>query len=284
MYNGDRARKKSLIDYGFRLQASYDNRPMKFEEIETYFRDTIFVSATPGDYEMTHTDQVVEQIVRPTGITDPMIEIVPREGQLSHLIEQIKATTAKGFRTLVTVLTKKAAEDLAIYLENNKINVCYMHSEIQTPQRTELLHKLRLGIFDCLVGINLLREGLDLPEVALMAMMDADIEGFLRDTRSLVQTIGRAARNTESRVIFYADKITDSMKRAMEETDRRRALQMKYNEQHGITPQTVKREVGKSITSLQEAIAQASRNGQERKILNRPRSGCTCCAHSRTGN
>lgn len=263
MYNGDRARKKALIDFGFRLQASYDNRPLKFEEIEKYFKDVIFVSATPGDYELGVAETVAQQIVRPTGITDPVIEVVKREGQLTHLINQIKQTRDNGYRTLVTVLTKKAAEDLAQYLENQKINVCYMHSEIKTPQRTELLHKLRLGIFDCLVGINLLREGLDLPEVALVAIMDADIEGFLRDTRSLIQTIGRAARNTESKVIFYADKMTQSMQKAIEETGRRRKLQDKYNKDHGITPQSVKREVAKSITSLQEAIAKASKAGKK---------------------
>lgn len=262
MYNGDRARKNALVEYGFRLQASYDNRPLKFEEIENHLRDVVFVSATPGEYELTHCDQVVQQIVRPTGIVDPRIEIVQREGQLTHLLEQIRLTTANGFRTLVTVLTKKAAEDLAQHLEDQKIKVCYMHSEIKTPQRTELLHKLRLGIFDCLVGINLLREGLDLPEVALVAIMDADCEGFLRDTRSLVQTVGRAARNTASRVLFYADHITDSMQRAMDETDRRRTLQTLHNEKHGITPVTVTRDVTKSIAGLQDAIAKASKGAK----------------------
>lgn len=262
MYNGDFARKKSLIEYGFRLTASYDNRPLKFEEIERFFKDVIFVSATPGEYEVKSAQHVVQQIVRPTGIIDPKIEIVPREGQLSHLVEQIRQTKDNGFRTLVTVLTKKAAEELAGYLEKQKISVCYMHSEIKTPQRTELIHKLRLGVFDCLVGINLLREGLDLPEVALVAIIDADSEGFLRDTRSLVQTIGRAARNTESKVLFYADRLTDSMKRAIEETERRRQVQNEYNEKHGIMPLSVKREVTKSITKLQEAIAKASKAGK----------------------
>jgi len=267
MYKGDRARKQSLIDFGFRLSASYDNRPLKFEEIEKYFRDVIFVSATPSDYELKHADTVAEQIVRPTGIIDPQIEVIKREGQIEHLIAQIKQTTEKGFRTLVTVLTKKAAEELAQYLENKKIKVCYMHSEIKTPERTELIHKLRSGIFDCLVGINLLREGLDIPEVALVAILDADIEGFLRNTRSLVQTIGRAARNTESKVLLYADKVTDSMRRAIDETDRRRALQVAYNTEHGITPQTVSREVGKSISKLQERIMQASKNKKKLATL-----------------
>jgi excinuclease ABC subunit B len=217
------------------------------------------VSATPSDYELkTAKDHVVEQIVRPTGIVDPLIEVCKREGQLDHLLLQIKATTEKGFRTLVTVLTKKAAEDLAQYLENKKIKVCYMHSEIKTPQRTELLHKLRLGVFDCLVGINLLREGLDLPEVALVAILDADIEGFLRNARSLIQTIGRAARNTESKVIMYADNMTQSMRNAIGETERRRKLQIEYNKQHGIDPKTVQREVTKSISKLQEEIMKAS--------------------------
>ncbi len=259
MYNGDKARKTALVEYGFRLQASYDNRPLKFEEIERHFKDVIFVSATPGEYELTHHDQIAEQMVRPTGIVDPIIEIVPRQGQLAHVIGQIKATTEKGFRTLVTVLTKKAAEELAQYLEDRQIKVCYMHSEVKTPQRTELLHKLRLGVFDCLVGINLLREGLDLPEVALVAILDADIEGFLRDARSLIQTIGRAARNTESKVIFYADHITKSMKQAMDETDRRRQRQLAHNIEHGITATSVQREVTKSINGLQDAIAKASR-------------------------
>lgn len=266
MYKGDRARKQSLVDFGFRLSSSYDNRPLKFDEIEKYFKDVIFVSATPSDYELQNADTIAEQIVRPTGIVDPKIEIVKREGQLEHLMGQIKQTTENGFRTLVTVLTKKAAEELAQYLENKKIKVCYMHSEIKTPERTELIHKLRSGVFDCLVGINLLREGLDIPEVALVAIIDADIEGFLRNTRSLVQTIGRAARNTESKVIFYADKITQSMQLAIAETNRRRQLQIEYNTKHGITPKTVSREVGKSISKLQERIMQASKGAKQKYL------------------
>ncbi len=264
MYKGDKARKKSLVEFGFRLQSSFDNRPLMFEEIEKYFKDTIFVSATPSDYEIKRSNSIVEQIARPTGIIDPEIKVVSRVGQLDDLLKRIKSTSKKGFRTLVTVLTKRMAEDLAKYLEEKKLKVCYMHSDIKTPQRTEILHKLRLGVFECLVGINLLREGLDLPEVALVAIMDADIQGFLRNTRSLVQTIGRAARNTESKVIFYADKITDSIRDAIDETDRRRQLQIDYNKKHGITPETVEREVTKSISSFQQRIADASKQGKRK--------------------
>lgn len=265
MYAGDYARKKSLIEFGFRLPSAFDNRPLKFEEIESYFGNTIFVSATPSEYELRCSDTVVEQIIRPTGLTDPTVEVYPRVGQLDHLIGEINKTKDKGFRTLVTVLTKKMAEDLARYLEERKIKVCYLHSELKTPQRTELLQKLRLGIFDCLVGVNLLREGLDLPEVALVAIMDADLESFLRDKRSLIQTIGRAARNSESRVLMYADKITESMRAAIDETHRRRDLQRAYNEKHGIVPKTVKRDVVKSISDIQKAIAMASKSNAKRK-------------------
>lgn len=260
MYAGDKARKQALIDFGFRLPSARDNRPLKFEEIETYFRDVIFVSATPGDYELENSDTVVEQIIRPTGLVDPEIMVRPRVNQLQDLYEHITETTKKGYRTLVTVLTKKLAEELALYLEQQKIKVCYLHGDLKTPQRTELLHKLRLGVFDCLVGVNLLREGLDLPEVALVAIMDADVESFLRDKRSLIQTIGRAARNVESKVLFYADKITKSMEAAITETKRRRMLQQAYNTEHNIDPKTVTREVQASISSIQKAIMAASKH------------------------
>lgn len=265
MYAGDKSRKKALIDFGFRLPSAYDNRPLRFEEIEGHLTNAVFVSATPGPYELEHANVVAEQIIRPTGLVDPAIEVHPRPGQLDHLIDQIKQTNEKGFRTLVTVLTKKLAEELAHYLEDRGIKVCYLHCELKTPQRTELLQKLRMGVFDCLVGVNLLREGLDLPEVALVAIMDADIESFLRDKRSLIQTIGRAARNTESKVIMYADRITGSMQSAIEETMRRRAIQQAHNEKHGITPVTVKREVVKSISNIQVAIAAASKANKKKQ-------------------
>lgn len=267
MYAGDRARKQSLIDFGFRLPSARDNRPLKFAEIEKYFNNAIFISATPSKYELQTSDTIVEQVVRPTGLLDPIIEVHPRINQMDHLVDQIKQTNGKGFRTLVTVLTKKYAEQLARYLQNKGIKVCYLHSDIKTPQRTELLQKLRLGIFDCLVGVNLLREGLDLPEVARVAIMDADIESFLRDKRSLIQTIGRAARNSKSKVLMYADKITKSMQAAIDETNRRRTVQQAHNKKHGITPQTVKRDVTKSISNLQAAIAQASKGKKKKKKL-----------------
>ncbi len=265
MYAGDRSRKQALIDFGFRLPSAFDNRPLQFSEIERYFNDVLFVSATPGDYELRNSDLVVEQLIRPTGLVDPVIEIHPRNNQMNHLIEQIKATKEKGFRSLVMVMTKKLAEQLATYLEEHHIKVCYLHSEIKTPERSEILHKLRLGVFDCLVGVNLLREGIDLPEVALVAIMDADVESFLRDKRSLIQIMGRAARNTESRVLLYGDKITKSMQAALDESKRRRSIQQAYNEAHNITPESVKREVGKTISSLQASIALASKKKSSKK-------------------
>jgi excinuclease ABC subunit B len=267
MYAGDRARKKTLVDFGFRLPSAYDNRPLKFEEIEKHFNDVVFVSATPGEYELSHSNTVVEQIIRPTGIVDPVIELHKRENQITHLIDEIKKTKEKGYRSLVMVMTKKLAEEMARYLQEQKIKVCYMHHDIKTPQRTELLHKLRTGVFDCLVGVNLLREGLDLPEVALVAIMDADIESFLRDKRSLIQIIGRAARNVESKVILYGDTVSGSMKAAIDETNRRRAIQENHNEKHGITPKNVQREVTKSISPLQKAIAAASKATPKTKPL-----------------
>ncbi len=266
MYAGDLARKKSLIECGFRLPSARDNRPLKFEEIETFFNNVIFVSATPSEYELTHSAVVAEQIIRPTGLLDPEISVHSRIGQIDYLLEQIKETTDKGFRSLVMVMTKKMAEELARYLEEKQIRVCYLHSDLKTPERTEILQKLRLGVFDCLVGVNLLREGIDLPEVALVAIMDADLESFLRDKRSLIQIIGRAARNAQARVILFADKITKSMQLAMQETERRRAIQQAYNKKHGIEPTTVTREVTKSITDLQKAIQEASKLGKKKKF------------------
>lgn len=266
MYHGDRSRKQSLIDFGFRLPSALDNRPFKFEEIEHYLKNALFVSATPGEYELEHSKVVAEQIIRPTGLLDPVIEVRPRENQINDLLQEIEKTKDKGFRTLITVLTKKMAEELAFFLEEKQIKVCYLHSDIKTPQRTEILQKLRLGIFDVLVGVNLLREGLDLPEVALVAIMDADVESFLRDKRSLIQTIGRAARNTESKVLMYGDKITQSMRNAIDETDRRRVIQQEYNRTHKVIPTTVTREVVKAITPLQPLTKQLNDKKRKKNI------------------
>ena len=247
MYNGDRARKESLVENGFRLPSAYDNRPLRFDEWEKKVKQVVFVSATPADYEAAHSSQVAEQIIRPTGLLDPKIIVKPTEGQIEDLTQNIKETVAKGERVLVTTLTKKMAEELTAYLSEKDIKVRYMHSDIEALDRLEIIRDLRLGKFDVLVGINLLREGLDIPEVSLVTILDADKEGFLRSERSLIQTIGRAARNSEGRVIMYADELTESMEKAIHETNRRRQIQEKYNEEHGIVPQTIKKEIRDSV-------------------------------------
>ena len=243
MYNGDHARKQSLVDYGFRLPSAYDNRPLKFDEFAQRIHQAIYVSATPAEYELSRAGQVAEQVIRPTGLLDPEVFVRPIEGQIDDLIGEINATTAKGERTLVTTLTKKMAEDLTAYLQTNGVRVRYMHSDIGAMERMEIIRDLRMAKFDVLVGINLLREGLDLPEVSLIAILDADKEGFLRSETSLIQTIGRAARNAGGRVILYADKITPAMRAAMDETARRRKIQDEYNKAHGIVPKTIVKSV-----------------------------------------
>jgi len=242
MYHGDYSRKKSLVDYGFRLPSAFDNRPLMFDEFSGYMRNVIFVSATPGDYELKRSN-VAEQIIRPTGLVDPAVEVRPIEGQIPDVIAEIRATIDRGDRILLTTLTKRLAEELSEYLADQGIKTRYLHSEINTIERTEIIRQLRLGKYDVLVGINLLREGLDIPEVGFVGILDADKEGFLRDARSLVQTIGRAARNVNAKVVLYADTMTDSIKRAMAETERRRTMQLAYNARHGITPQTIQKPI-----------------------------------------
>lgn len=250
MYRGDYSRKKALVDYGFRLPSAFDNRPLTFEEFEEYMRQVIFVSATPGDYELRKSQQVVEQIIRPTGLVDPRVEVRGTAGQMRDLISEIHEVVKRGERALVTTLTKKLAEELSEYFAGKRIRTRYLHSEIDTLERTEIIRQLRLGVFDVLVGINLLREGIDIPEIGFIGILDADKEGFLRDERSLIQIIGRAARNARAKVVLYADTVTDSMRRALRETERRRAIQMEYNRMHNIVPTSIVKPVGEKVTEV----------------------------------
>ena len=272
MYNGDHARKDSLVKYGFRLPCAYDNRPLKFEEFEERIGQAVFVSATPGPYERERADQVVEQVIRPTGLLDPKVEVRPVTGQIDDLMDEIRARSAKNERVLVTTLTKKMAEDLTEYLKNAGIRVRYMHSDVQTIERMEIIRNLRLGEFDVLVGINLLREGLDLPEVSLVAILDADKEGFLRSETSLIQTIGRAARNAEGLVIMYADEITPSMRAAIDETERRRKIQDAYNQAHGIVPKTIVKDVREILEISKTAEEETGKSRKKRKLSDQERA------------
>lgn len=252
MYNGDRSRKQTLVDYGFRLPSALDNRPLNFQEFESKIDQVIYVSATPGDYEVENSTEVIEQIIRPTGLLDPLIEVKPTIGQIDDIIFNLKDQIAKGEKTLITTLTIKMSEELTRYLKEVGIKVAYLHSEIKALERLEIIRKLRMGVYDCIVGINLLREGLDIPEVSLVMILDADKEGFLRSERSLIQTIGRAARNANGKVIMYADKMTDSMANAIKETYRRREIQEEYNKANGIVPQTIIKEIGEALIITQE--------------------------------
>ena len=272
MYNGDHARKDSLVKYGFRLPCAYDNRPLKFEEFEERIGQAVFVSATPGPYERERADQVVEQVIRPTGLLDPKVEVRPVTGQIDDLMDEIRARAARDERVLVTTLTKKMAEDLTEYLKNAGIRVRYMHSDVQTIERMEIIRSLRLGEFDVLVGINLLREGLDLPEVSLVAILDADKEGFLRSETSLIQTIGRAARNADGLVIMYADEITPSMRAAIDETERRRSIQDTYNQEHGIVPKTIIKGVREILEISKTAEEDTLRAHKKRKLTEQERA------------
>lgn len=267
MYNGDQARKQRLVDYGFRLPSALDNRPLRLEEFEEHVNQIMYISATPGPYELERTPEVVQQIIRPTGLLDPIIEVRPIHGQIDDLIGEINARSERNERVFITTLTKKMSEDLTNYLKEVGIKVKYLHSDIKTLERTEIIRDLRLGEFDVLIGINLLREGIDVPEVSLVAILDADKEGFLRSERSLVQTIGRAARNSNGKVIMYADKMTDSMKVAIDETGRRRATQEAYNKEHGIVPQTIIKEV-RDLISITKAVDDSNDYDSAAEMIN----------------
>jgi excinuclease ABC subunit B len=259
MYNGDRSRKETLVEYGFRLPSALDNRPLKFAEFERKVHQAVFVSATPADYEREHAGQVVEQLVRPTGLVDPAVEVRPAATQVDDALQEIRERVQVNERVLITTLTKRMAEQLTDYLSDNGVKVRYLHSDIDTVERVEIIRDLRLGVFDVLVGINLLREGLDLPEVSLVAILDADKEGFLRAERSLIQTIGRAARHLNGRAILYAERVTDSMRRAIDETERRRARQMAFNVEQGITPRSVTKQVRELIDGVVESQSDKSK-------------------------
>ena len=269
MFAGDRSRKQTLVDYGFRLPSALDNRPLSFEEFESHIDQMLFVSATPNVYEAEHELLRAEQVIRPTGLLDPRIDVRPVEGQIDDLISEIRKETDKGNKVLITTLTKRMAEDLTDYMREVGIRVKYLHSDVDTLERAEIIRDMRLNVFDVLVGINLLREGLDIPEISLVAVLDADKEGFLRSETSLIQTVGRAARNVDGHVIMYADLITDSMRAAIEETERRRRIQQRYNEEHGITPQSIQKAVRDLISITREVPAEEVRFEKDPESMNR---------------